>query len=192
MLIDMARWAPDARERLRTAALELFAERGFEATTVPDIVERAGLTRRTFFRHFSDKREVFFGDDEIPALAAGAVAAAPADATPFAIAWAGLHALAAERFEPRRAQMQAARRLIESEPALRERDLQKQADLREALRDGYLVRGVDAFTARVTAGVAVELLQIALERWLADETGTPLAQHLAAVRAGMSVALADS
>lgn len=192
MLVDMARWAPDARERLRTAALELFAERGFEATTVPDIVERAGLTRRTFFRHFSDKREVFFGDDEIPALAAGAVAAAPADATPFAIAWAGFHALAAERFEPRRAQMQAARRLIESEPALRERDLQKQADLRDALRDGYLVRGVDAFTARVTAGVAVELLQIALERWLADETGTPLAQHLAAVRAGMSDALADS
>ncbi len=192
MLVDMARWAPDARERLRTAALELFAERGFEATTVPDIVERAGLTRRTFFRHFSDKREVFFGDEEIPALAAGAVAAAPADATPFAIAWAGFHALAAERFEPRRAQMQAARRLIESEPALRERDLQKQADLRDALRDGYLVRGVDAFTARVTAGVAVELLQIALERWLADETGTPLAQHLAAVRAGMSDALADS
>ncbi|MCT2086968.1 TetR family transcriptional regulator [Microbacterium enclense] len=188
----MARWAPDARERLRTAALELFAERGFEATTVPDIVERAGLTRRTFFRHFSDKREVFFGDDEIPALAAGAVAAAPADATPFAIAWAGFHALAAERFEPRRAQMQAARRLIESEPALRERDLQKQADLRDALRDGYLVRGVDAFTARVTAGVAVELLQIALERWLADETGTPLAQHLAAVRAGMSDALAHA
>ncbi len=192
MLVDMARWAPDARERLRTAALELFAERGFEATTVPDIVERAGLTRRTFFRHFSDKREVFFGDDEIPALAAGAVAAAPADATPFAIAWAGFHALAAERFEPRRAQMQAARRLIESEPALRERDLQKQADLRDALRDGYLVRGVDAFTARVTAGVAVELLQIALERWLADEIGTPLAQHLAAVRAGMSDALAHA
>lgn len=190
MLVDMARWAPDARERLRTAALELFAERGFEATTVPDIVERAGLTRRTFFRHFSDKREVFFGDDEIPALAARAVAAAPADATPFAIAWAGFHALAAERFEPRRAQMLAARRLIESEPALRERDLQKQADLRDALRDGYLLRGVDAFTARVTAGVAVELLQIALERWLADETGTPLVQHLAAGRAGMSDALA--
>ena len=63
----MARWAPDTRERLRAAAMELFAERGFEATTVPDIVERAGVTRRTFFRHFGDKREVFFGDDEIHA-----------------------------------------------------------------------------------------------------------------------------
>ena len=66
----MARWAPDTRERLRTASMELFAERGFDATTVPDIVERAGVTRRTFFRHFGDKREVFFGDDEIPRLAA--------------------------------------------------------------------------------------------------------------------------
>ena len=59
----MARWAPDTRERLRAAALELFAERGFEATTIPDIVERAGVTRRTFFRHFGDKREVFFSGD---------------------------------------------------------------------------------------------------------------------------------
>lgn len=192
MLVRMARWAPDTRERLRAAALELFAEHGFDATTVPDIVERAGLTRRTFFRHFTDKREVFFGDDEIPALAASTVAAAPAGAAPFAIAWAGFHRLAADRFEPRRAQMQAARRFIASEPALRERDLQKQADLRDALRDGYLARGVDVFTARVTAGVAVELLQIALERWLADETGAALTEHLAAVRAGMSDALADA
>jgi AcrR family transcriptional regulator len=191
MLVDMARWAPDTRERLRSAALELFAERGFDATTVPDIVERAGLTRRTFFRHFSDKREVFFGDDEIPALAAAAVAAAPAGATPFAIAWEGFHRLATDRFEPRRAQMQAARRFIESEPALRERDLRKQADLRDALRDGYIARGADPFAARVTAGVAVELLQIALEQWLSDDAGAPLTQHLAAVRAGMSDVLAE-
>ncbi|MFS0795307.1 TetR family transcriptional regulator [Microbacterium sp. 1P10AE] len=188
----MARWAPDTRERLRAAALELFAERGFEATTVPDIVERAGVTRRTFFRHFSDKREVFFGDDEIPALAASIVAAAPAGATPFSIAWRGFHVLAGERFEPRRAQMEAARRFIGAEPSLRERDLQKQADLRDALRDGYVARGVDPSTARVVAGVAVELLQIALERWLADDPGTPLTQHLAAVRADMSGALGDA
>ena len=191
MLDDMARWAPDTRERLRAAALELFAERGFEATTVPDIVERAGLTRRTFVRHFSDKREVFFGDDEIPELAAAAVAAAPPGATPFAIAWDGFHRLAHDRFEPRRAQMAAARRFIESEPALRERDLRKQADLRDALRAAYVARGADPLDARVVAGIAVELLQIALERWLADDAGAPLAYHLSAVRAGMSDALAD-
>ncbi len=145
----MARWAPDTRERLREAAMQLFAERGFDATTVPDIVERAGVTRRTFFRHFGDKREVFFGDDEIPRLAAEMLAAAPADSSPFEIAWAGFQSLATDRFEPRRDEIAAARRLIEAEPALRERDLQKQADLRAVLVEGYRARGVEPLQARV-------------------------------------------
>lgn len=185
----MARWAPDTRERLRSAASELFAERGFEATTVPDIVERAGVTRRTFFRHFADKREVFFAGDEIPRLAADMLADAPADAQPFALAWAGFHALAAERFEPRRAEIVAGRRVIDAEPALRERDLQKQADLRAVLTAGYRARGVDALRARIVAGVAVELLQAALEQWADDDTGTPLAAHLERVRAEMASVL---
>ena len=57
----MPRWRPDAVERLQTAALELFDEQGFERTTVAEIVQRAGLTQRTFFNHFADKREVLFG-----------------------------------------------------------------------------------------------------------------------------------
>ncbi|KTR95336.1 transcriptional regulator [Microbacterium testaceum] len=187
----MARWAPDTRERLRAAALELFEERGFGVTTVPDIVERAGVTRRTFFRHFSDKREVFFGDDEIPAQATAMLAAAPDGAAPFAIAWTGLRALAAERFEPRRDQMAASRRIIEAEPALRERDLQKQADLREAIRAGCAARGSDPLTSRVVAGLTVELLQTALERWLSDENRMPLTRHLDAVRQRMSDVLGD-
>lgn len=186
----MARWAPDTRERLRAAAMELFAERGFEATTVPDIVERAGVTRRTFFRHFGDKREVFFGDDEIPRLAARMLEVAPADMSPFAIAWSGFHTLAAERFEPRRREMAAARRVIESEPALRERDLQKQADLRAVLAEGYRARGVDALRARVVAGIAVDLLQTALEQWAADPACTPLVEHLERVRREMADVLA--
>lgn len=185
----MARWAPDTRERLRAAAMQLFAERGFEATTVPDIVERAGVTRRTFFRHFGDKREVFFGDDEIPRLAAEMLADAPAEAPPFSIAWAGFQTLAAERFEPRRDEIVAARRLIEAEPSLRERDLQKQADLRAAVAEGYRARGVDALRARVLAGVAVELLQTALEQWADDEARTPLVQHLERVRDEMAAVL---
>ncbi|MDF2509767.1 MAG: transcriptional regulator [Microbacterium sp.] len=187
----MARWAPDTRERLRVAALELFEERGFGVTTVPDIVERAGVTRRTFFRHFSDKREVFFGDDEIPGLATAMLAAAPAGAAPFSIAWTGLRALAAERFEPRRDQMAASRRIIEDEPALRERDLQKQADLRDAIRAGCAARGADPLTSRVVAGLTVDLLQTALERWLADENRMPLTRHLEEVRQRMSDVLGD-
>ncbi|MDF2993271.1 MAG: transcriptional regulator [Microbacterium sp.] len=182
----MGRWAPDTKERLRAAALELFEERGFGTTTVPDIVERAGVTRRTFFRHFSDKREVFFGDDEIPALATAMLEAAPPGAPPFSIAWAGLRVLAAERFEPRRDQMRASRRIIETEPALRERDLQKQADLRDAIRVGCSARGSDPLTSRVVAGLTVELLQTALERWLADDDGMPLTQYFDEVRERMS------
>jgi AcrR family transcriptional regulator len=178
----MARWAPGTAERLRNAALELFEEKGFAATTVPDIVSRAGLTQRTFFRHFSDKREVFFGDDEIPALAARMIEDAPTGAEPRRIVTTGLRALAASRFEPRRPEMRAARQIIEAEPALRERDLRKQADLREAIRAGFVHRGVDPLHARVIAGFAVELIQISLEAWLTDPAEASLVSHLDAVQ----------
>lgn len=174
----MGRWAPDTRERLRAAALELFAERGFAATTVPDIVERAGLTKRTFFRHFTDKREVFFGDDEIPDLARRMLAAAPRDADAFAVVLDGLRDLGARRFEPRRTEIRQARRIIDAEPALRERDLRKQSDLRRAVRDGFLDRGEDALTAEVLAGVSVELFQTALQGWLSDDADQPFGVHL--------------
>src|SRR5690242_17827938 len=99
----MVRWQPDARERLREAALELFAEQGFAATTVPAITARAGLTTRTFFRHFADKREVLFADEaELPAHAERLVAEAPADTSPLAIVMEGLRAVAEARFESRK------------------------------------------------------------------------------------------
>lgn len=185
----MARWAPDTRDRLRAAALALFVERGFDATTVTDIVERAGVTRRTFFRHFGDKREVFFAGDEIPRLAASMLATTPDDLSPFAVAWTGFLTLATERFEPRRTEIVAARRLIAAEPALRERDLQKQADLRGVLIEGYRDRGVDALRARVVAGVAIELWQTALEQWATDDAGVSLEDHLERVRAEMAAVL---
>ena len=79
----MTRWEPGAPERLAQAALELYAERGFEQTTVAEIAKRAGLTERTFFRHFTDKREVLFaGQDDFQRLFVTEVEAAPADATP--------------------------------------------------------------------------------------------------------------
>jgi AcrR family transcriptional regulator len=188
----MARWAPDARERLRTAALELFAERGFAATTVPDIVLRAGLTKRTFFRHFSDKREVFFGDDEIPRLAARVLAEAPTGTTPLALVADGLRVLAAQRFEPRREEIRSARRIIDAEPSLRERDLRKQADLRDAVRQGFLARGEDELTARVLGGLTVELFQTALDAWLADDDTAPLTEHLDRVLRRMQTTLGVS
>lgn len=183
MLERMARWAPDTRERLRSAALDLFDEQGFAATTVPEIVARAGLTKRTFFRHFSDKREVFFGDDEIPTIARQLLAGAPPDVPPLALVAEGLRTLATERFEPHRDRMRTSRRVIDAEPALRERDLRKQADLRDAVEQGFALRGQDPLTARVLGGLTVEWIQTALEAWLADGSDTPLTEHLDAVLA---------
>src|SRR5215471_353402 len=82
--VTMGRWEPNARERLVRAALDLFTERGYDATTVNEIADRAGgLTKTTFFRHFPDKREVLFAGQEIHSrLLADAVAAAPDSATP--------------------------------------------------------------------------------------------------------------
>ena len=74
----MTRWEPDARGRLEQAALELYGERGFEQTTVAEIAKRAGLTERTFFRHFADKREVLFGGaGALQELLVSTVASAP-------------------------------------------------------------------------------------------------------------------
>src|SRR5271156_3077735 len=77
----MSRWAPDARERLETAALDLFVENGYEETTVAQIADRAGLNRATFFRHFADKREVLFGgEDVLTGLCADGIRTASPDA----------------------------------------------------------------------------------------------------------------
>src|ERR1041384_2654995 len=90
-LLDMGRWKPDARGRMVGAAMELFAERGFEDTTAGDIAQRAGVTERTFFRHFTDKREVLFdGSKTMERTACDAILAAPADHTPLEAALAGM------------------------------------------------------------------------------------------------------
>src|ERR1700749_22000 len=79
----MARWEGNARSRLERAALDLFAEKGYDQTTVAQIAERAGLTERSFYRHYPDKREVLFAGDELESVLTAAVLAAPAEATPF-------------------------------------------------------------------------------------------------------------
>src|ERR1700760_3572428 len=95
---DVSRWRPGARERLERAAIELFAAQGFAATTVPQITARAGLTTRTFFRHFADKREVIFGGEEIPAMATRLIAEAPPSLDPAAVIIEGLRTVAETRF----------------------------------------------------------------------------------------------
>lgn len=170
----MARWSPDARERLERAALALFAEQGFAGTTVPQITARAGLTTRTFFRYFADKREVIFGGEEIPELASDLIREAPPDVDALTLITAGLQAVADLRFQTRRAEVRLVRRLIESDDGLRERDLRKRASLVDAIRDGLIGRGLAAPHATLLAATTVTVLYVALDQWLDHEDARPL------------------
>src|ERR1700709_2477702 len=128
----MSRWEPDAPDRLERAALELFLEQGFANTTVPQITARAGLTTRTFFRHFADKREVLFaGEDAVPAMVDRLMAQAPESLGPSALIRQGLDLVAAERFEGRLDYLRLRRGVVESDEGLRERELRKQSVLAE-------------------------------------------------------------
>ena len=167
----MSRWQPDARERLERAAVELFTEQGFAATTVPQITERAGLTTRTFFRHFADKREVLFGGAEIPRLAGALIADAPPSADPATLVIDGLTTFAAARFEGRRTEIRQWRAIVRSDEGLRERELRKRDAVLEAVRASLVSRGVPAVTAAVLAGTSVTLLYTAVDQWVEVDEG---------------------
>jgi AcrR family transcriptional regulator len=162
----MARWQPNASERLVLAALDLFAERGYEDTTVAGIAERAGLTKSTFFRYFPDKREVLFGGGTMTALLAEGIAAAPAAATPLEAVACALDAVGREAFTPARRQFIARRQaVIAASPELREREALKGLSLIAAMTDALRRRGVPEMTACVAAELGALALKIAFERW---------------------------
>ena len=168
----MARWEPDSPKRLQAAALELFAERGFERTTVAEIAERAGVTERTFFRHFEDKREVLFARSEVLVDAmAGAVAAAPPEATPIEAVGAAL-AAAAELLDADRARARRRHAVIAANVELLERELAKMATLAAALAAALRQRGVAGSRATVAAEAGVTAFRIGFERWVTDGEAT--------------------
>jgi AcrR family transcriptional regulator len=162
----MARWEPDARQRLVRAALDLFAEQGYDNTTVAQIAERARLTRSTFFRHFPDKRDVLAaGQDTLCQLFEEGIAAAPASATPLEAVAAGLHA-AAGAFTPERRdlgpKMQAA---IAASRELQERETLKRVGLATSITDALKTRGVPDPTASLAAEIGILALRTAHARW---------------------------
>jgi AcrR family transcriptional regulator len=175
----VARWEPDARGRLERAALSLYGENGFENTTVAEIAERAGLTERTFFRHFADKREVLFGGgSDLQELIVGVVADAPGSSAPIEAAAAGLEAAGEQFFVQERRDFSRQRQaVIASNPELQERELTKLAALSAAIADALRRRGADEQAAALTAQVAIALFRTAFERWI-DETGQGDFPHL--------------
>jgi AcrR family transcriptional regulator len=170
MIVGMGRWEPNARGRLEQAALELYVERGYEQTTVAEIAERAGLTERTFFRHFADKREVLFaGAGALQELLVTAVAGAPDAVAPLEAVAAALEAAGA-LLQERREYSRRRQSVIDANPALQERELIKLAALASALAGPLRRRGVTGPAASLTAEAGIAVFKIAFERWI-SETG---------------------
>jgi AcrR family transcriptional regulator len=164
----MSRWEPNARGRLEQAALELYRERGYDQTTVTEIAKRAGLTERTFFRHYADKREVLFaGADLLQELLVSTVVAAPAAAAPIDVIAAAVGAAAA-RLQERREYSQQRQAVIAANPDLQERELIKLASLAAALADTLRQRGVDEPAASLAAEAGIAVFKIAFEKWISE------------------------
>jgi len=168
----VGRWEPDARGRLAKAAMALYAEQGFEQTTVAEIAKQAGLTERTFFRHFADKREVlFYGLDMARDLLVRAVADAPASATPMDAVGAAFQALAVMLQEnPERVRLRDT--IVSANAELRERELIKLAALASAVAGALRDRGVPEPAASLAAETGVAAFKVAFARWV-SEPGQP-------------------
>jgi AcrR family transcriptional regulator len=183
----MPRWQPEAQARLQEAALALFEERGYDETTVAEIAERAGLTKRTFFRQFADKREVlFWGAESIEDLFSAAIHSAPAAAPPLDAVGRGLEAFAAHLEE--QGEVAARRiRIVRASPELWERQLIKFASIAEAVARALRSRGVGAEAAILAAETGMTVFRVATARWLDEADDKPfgelIAEALAQLRA---------
>ena len=162
----MSRWQPNARGRLEEAALDLYTERGFDETTVAEIAERAGLTERTFFRHFADKREVLFGgQDALRQLFVDNIVDAPETTSPLDAVGAAL-ASAGPFFESRHRHARRRQDVIAANPRLQERELIKLASIAAAIAEALRRRGVSQSAATLTAEAGVAVFKVAFDRWV--------------------------
>ena len=175
----MTRWKPDAPGRLAQAALELFIERGFEETTVAEIASRAGLTERTFYRHYADKREVLFGGSaEFAARILGALERAPSELAPIDAVRVAIEGIV-PYFEGRREFARRRGAIVLAHAELRERELIKLAALTTALAAALRDRGVAEPAATLVADIGVSVFHVAFARWLRDGEERPLGALIA-------------
>ena len=172
----MVRWEPNARGRLGQAAFELFTERGFEQVTVAEIAERAGLTERTFFRYFADKREVLFaGTDGFQELFVSGVGGAPDSAAPIDAVAGALYGAAA-LFAAHEDGVRRRAAIIAAHPDLRERELIKLATVAAAVADALRGRGVGDPAAALAAEAGLAIFRIAFTSWIGAPEGPGLGQ----------------
>ena len=163
------RWEPGARERLQESALELFARNGFDQTTTAEIARSVGLTERTFFRHFSDKREVlFYGQQELVRVFLEGIEAAPAGLTPLEVVAASVQSAAAFFPDERRSFSRTRQTVIEQNPALQERELHKMGALSEVMGQSFRARGVTEPAATLAAESAITVFGVAFAQWISE------------------------
>jgi AcrR family transcriptional regulator len=167
----MPRSGAEARERLEGAALELYSERGYEQTTIAEIAARAGVTQRTFFRHFGDKREVLFNVElrQQQALAT-ALADVPGTVPPLTAVLRAFRSMAPD-LEKNRPLVEARHRVIAATPALRERELAKEAALSVVVAGALRARGLPDWDATLLAQVSTAALGHAIHTWAASADG---------------------
>ena len=199
MMVTMPRWDPCAEDRLREAALDLFLEHGYENVTVAQITERAGLTRRSFSRYFTDKRDVLFaGSERLPAVLARSVRDADSALAPFEALLAALVDVAGVLADqaPLAAQRGA---VVRASPELQERGRTKFAAVTDAAADALRDRGTAESEATLLAQVGVAVFRTAFERWTDQPDGAGLpariwdaAAELAASLGGVDFADASS
>jgi AcrR family transcriptional regulator len=170
---DVARWQPNARERLVLAAVELYGEQGYDATTVTQIAERAGVTKSTFFRHFPDKREILVaGQETLSRLLAGGISDAPAGATPLEAVAAGLERASAEMGPVNRELGPRLRAAVAASDELAERDALKSVGMAAAMTDALVARDVPGPIAQLAAELGVLAFKRGFTAWTesADRT----------------------
>ena len=162
----MGRWEPGARERLVVAAVDLFTEQGYDATTVAQIAERAGVTKSTFFRHFSDKRELLVaGHETLSRLLSEGIAEAPANASPLQAVAAGLERASSAMGSMNRELAPRLKAAVAASAELQERDALKSVGLAAAMTTALLARGVPDSTAAIAAELGVLAFKRGFTEW---------------------------
>jgi AcrR family transcriptional regulator len=175
----MGRWEPGADIRLRDAALNLFTLYGFDGVTVEQIAEAAGVTQRTFFRHFPTKEDVIFANSDLIVVdLVAALRDEPRTATPTRLLLAAMTKLG-DSFESDRTALRTRAAIIQSVPALRERELLKQHHISAALVHELVRRGIARDRSSNLAGVGMVVFQVAYTTWVNDHSRASLSTRIA-------------
>jgi AcrR family transcriptional regulator len=189
----MARWQPETTQRLVVAAVDLFTEQGYDATTVAQIAERAGVTKSTFFRHFSDKRELLVaGQETLSRLLAEGIADSPADASPLEAVAAGLERASGAMGPANRELGPRLRAAVAASTELQERDALKSVGLASAMTAALVARGVPDATAHLAAELGVLAFKRGYAQWSeAEHDDQGLAHHALAALQELRAATAS-